>query len=108
MKKKIIFSMSCIALLSILLSMVLSGVVSYYDSLEIVKKATIAESRYIQNGIALGGDDYLSDIRSAGYDTRCDLTVLQMPQTWKTTTTARRSLLQEKTVRGNPCVNPIR
>ena len=69
MKKKIIFSMSCIALLSILLSMVLSGVVSYYDSLEIVKKATIAESRYIQNGIALGGDDYLSDIRSAGYDT---------------------------------------
>ena len=32
MKKKIIFSMSCIALLSILLSMVLSGVVSYYDS----------------------------------------------------------------------------
>lgn len=57
MKKKIIFSMSCIALLSILLSMVLSGVVSYYDSLEIVKKATIAESRYIQNGIALGGDD---------------------------------------------------
>ena len=35
MKKKIIFSMSCIALLSILLSMVLSGVVSYYDSLEI-------------------------------------------------------------------------
>ena len=49
MKKKIIFSMSCIALLSILLSMVLSGVVSYYDSLEIVKKATIAESRYIQN-----------------------------------------------------------
>ena len=55
MKKKIIFSMSCIALLSILLSMVLSGVVSYYDSLEIVKKATIAESRYIQNGIALGG-----------------------------------------------------
>ena len=64
MKKKIIFSMSCIALLSILLSMVLSGVVSYYDSLEIVKKATIAESRYIQNGIALGGDDYLSDIRS--------------------------------------------
>ena len=104
MKKKIIFSMSCIALLSILLSMVLSGVVSYYDSLEIVKKATIAESRYIQNGIALGGDDYLSDIHSAG----CDLTVLQMPQTWKTTTTARRSLLQEKTVRGNPCVNPIR
>ena len=69
MKKKIIFSMSCIALLSILLSMVLSGVVSYYDSLEIVKKATIAESHYIQNGIALGGDDYLSDIRSAGYDT---------------------------------------
>ena len=69
MKKKIIFSMSCIALLSILLSMVLSGVVSYYDSLEIVKKATIAESRYIQNGIALGGDDYLSDVRSAGYDT---------------------------------------
>ena len=60
MKKKIIFSMSCIALLSILLSMVLSGVVSYYDSLEIVKKATIAESRYIQNGIALGGGDYLS------------------------------------------------
>lgn len=59
MKKKIIFSMSCIALLSILLSMVLSGVVSYYDSLEIVKKATIAESHYIQNGIALGGDDYL-------------------------------------------------
>ena len=50
MKKKIIFSMSCIALLSILLSMVLSGVVSYYDSLEIVKKATIAESHYIQNG----------------------------------------------------------
>ena len=44
MKKKIIFSMSCIALLSILLSMVLSGVVSYYDSLEIVKKATIAAS----------------------------------------------------------------
>ena len=82
MKKKIIFSMSCIALLSILLSMVLSGVVSYYDSLEIVKKS----------------------IRTA----RCDLTVLQMPQTWKTTTTARRSLLQEKTVRGNPCVNPIR
>ena len=50
MKKKIIFSMSCIALLSILLSMVLSGIVSYYDSLEIVKKATIAESHYIQNG----------------------------------------------------------
>ena len=69
MKKKIIFSMSCIALLSILLSMVLSGVVSYYDSLEIVKKATIAESHYIQNGIALGGDDYLSDVRSAGDDT---------------------------------------
>ena len=69
MKKKIIFSMSCIALLSILLSMVLSGIVSYYDSLEIIKKATIAESHYIQNGIAHGGDDYLSDIRSAGYDT---------------------------------------
>ena len=81
MKKKIIFSMSCIALLSILLSMVLSGIVSYYDSLEIVKKATIAESRYIQNGIALGGDEKTAeedackiehDISQQTYDAICE------------------------------------
>lgn len=69
MKKKIIWSMSIIALLSIVLSMVLSGVVSYYDSLEIIEKSTALQGEYIQNGLANGGDGYLASIRSAGYGT---------------------------------------
>ena len=69
MKKKIVWSMSVIALISILFSMILSGVVSYYDSLEIIKKSTIMESQYIENGLSLGGDAYLSGIRTAGYGT---------------------------------------
>lgn len=69
MKRKIIRSMSVIALLSIVLSMVLSGVVSYYDSLEIIKKSTEVQSEYIRNGILGSGDDYLAGIRSAGYGT---------------------------------------
>ena len=68
MKKKIIRSMSLIALISIVFSMVLSGVVSYYDSLEIIKRSTAVQSEYIQNGL-LDGGDYLSRIRSAGYGT---------------------------------------
>lgn len=68
MKKKIIRSMSLIALVSIVFSMVLSGVVSYYDSLEIIKRSTAVQSEYIQNGL-LDGGDYLSRIRSAGYGT---------------------------------------
>ncbi len=68
MKKKIIWSMSMIALVSIVFSMVLSGVVSYYDSLEIIKNSTMAESQYIQSGIEKN-DDYLDSIRSVGYGT---------------------------------------
>lgn len=68
MKKKIIWSMSIIALLSIVFSMVLSCVVSYYDSLEIIKSSTALESEYIRNGLS-AGDAYLDGIRSAGYGT---------------------------------------
>lgn len=68
MKKKIIWSMSIIALLSIVFSMVLSCVVSYYDSLEIIKSSTALESEYIRNGLS-AGDGYLDGIRSAGYGT---------------------------------------
>ncbi|MGN0478794.1 MAG: ATP-binding protein [Hominenteromicrobium sp.] len=68
MKKKIIRSMSVIALISIVFSMVLSGVVSYYDTLEIVKKTTAVQSEYIKNGLLASGEEYLSRIRSVGYD----------------------------------------
>ena len=57
-----------IALVSIVFSMVLSGVVSYYDSLEIIKNSTMVESEYIRSGIEQQAD-YLSHISSAGYGT---------------------------------------
>lgn len=57
-----------IALVSIVFSMVLSGVVSYYDSLEIIKNSTAVESEYIRSGIEQQAD-YLSSIRAAGYGT---------------------------------------
>ena len=57
-----------IALVSIVFSMVLSGVVSYYDSLEIIKNSTMVESEYIRSGIEQQAD-YLSSIRAAGYGT---------------------------------------
>ena len=68
MKKKIIWSMTIIALISIVVSMVLSGVVSYYDTLETVMDSTKAASRYIQSGVEQG-EDYLNSIRTADYGT---------------------------------------
>ena len=62
MKKKIIWSMTMIALVSIVFSMVLSGVVSYYDSLEIIKNSTMVESEYIRSGIEQQAD-YLRRLR---------------------------------------------
>lgn len=69
MKRKIVMSMTLIALTSIIVSMVLSGLVSYYDSLKIIKKATVTESEYMVRGLAVGGEDYLSGIRTAEYGT---------------------------------------
>ena len=69
MKRKIVLSMTLIALTSIIVSMVLSGLVSYYDSLKIIKKATVTESEYMVRGLAVGGEDYLSGIHTAEYGT---------------------------------------
>lgn len=66
MKKKIIWSMSLVALISIVFSMVLSGIVSYYDSLEIIKSAAAAECRYIQTAMEAENDAYLERIRTLG------------------------------------------
>ena len=60
--------MTIIALISIVVSMVLSGVVSYYDTLETVMDSTKAASRYIQSGVEQG-EDYLNSIRTADYGT---------------------------------------
>lgn len=69
MKRKIIISMSLIALISIVVSMVLSGLVSYYDSLKIIKKAAQTESEYIERGLLVSGRDYLNGIRTDNYGT---------------------------------------
>lgn len=66
MKKKIIWSMSIVALISIVFSMVLSGIISYYDSLEIIKSAAAAQCRYIQSALTDGDEAYLERIRAVG------------------------------------------
>ena len=58
-----------IALVSIVFSMVLSGVVSYYDSLEIIKNSTMVESEYIRSdrGVVLTRDQILTKIWDYNY-----------------------------------------
>lgn len=69
MKKRIIWSMLTVALVSIVFSMVLSGIVSYYDSLKIVKGATAVEAEYISGAVQENGREYLNRTNTAGAGT---------------------------------------
>ena len=62
MKKKIYWNMCLIALVAIVLSSVLSTVV-YYNRLEMqMKREVITEAKYLQSGMELSGNDYLTAI----------------------------------------------
>ena len=92
-----------IALVSIVFSMVLSGVVSYYDSLEIIKNSTMVESEYIRSGIEQQAD-YLSHISSAGYGTGAQSVRVTLVA-WKTTATAPRSPPRVRRARASRSAN---
>lgn len=60
MRRKIYWNMCLIALVAILLSSLLSTVI-YYNQLELQMKGEVAtEAKYIQNGMELSGEKYLS------------------------------------------------